>query len=333
MLAKNTQSALERSLTSGVFIDAKFYLFSRRTRDRSLASPRPVYAHSTNLIHTSSYFKSLLCGGFVEDRRKEAFDSNDSLRRTLSPDEYGYDSDSDVDQDDDETTPSPDHDTTTGGQPDPSDERSEAPRPAVEVPSSSGEGEASASAVTVSPNEKFTFSAPILNPRSDTHAFTLNGGIPVRYNVVIDDIAFRTFKALVYYSYTGEITFSPLRSIRKAPGSTTKPLSCSPKSIYRVADKYDIPSLKSLALSNIRSQLSPAIAIKELFSLFTSRYPEIIDMEAAYVRDHRNDVKCLSDLPAWTDRIARGELPHASASLVALISKLAGSSTFGSGKW
>lgn len=46
-------------------------------------------------------------------------------------------------------------------------------------------------------------------------------------------------------------------------------------------------------------------------------------MEATYVRDHCKDAGCLAELHVWINQIVRGEMPHASASLVALVRKLA----------
>ena len=55
-----------------------------------------------------------------------------------------------------------------------------------------------------------------------------------------------------------------------------------------------------------------------------ARYPDIIDLEADYIRDHSQDPTCFSELPMWMDMAVQGDLPHASAALVALVRKLAG---------
>ncbi len=59
ILKKRTQSALEHSITAGIFIDTRFYLFSRRTRDGARVScPLPVYANSQVLVEATEYFKT-----------------------------------------------------------------------------------------------------------------------------------------------------------------------------------------------------------------------------------------------------------------------------------
>ena len=79
--------------------------------------------------------------------------------------------------------------------------------------------------------------------------------------VVLPDIAHRTYvdghdnhqvpllrrhslQALVFYLYTDEVTFAPLRSQNKDRSNETGPAYgaplCSPKSMYRVADKVSL---------------------------------------------------------------------------------------------
>ncbi len=99
-----------------------------------------------------------------------------------------------------------------------------------------------------------------------------------------------SFRALIIYAYLGEVEFAPLKSENKAHSSQVdpyKPPLCSPKSMYRLAEKvngssnpkrplrltklqYDIPDLKEEALKDIQSKLSPHNILEELFSTFTS---------------------------------------------------------------
>lgn len=58
MLEKQTKAVLAHSLTSGVFIDTRFYLFSRRTRKGTLDTRLPIYAHSSSLTKAADYFNS-----------------------------------------------------------------------------------------------------------------------------------------------------------------------------------------------------------------------------------------------------------------------------------
>jgi hypothetical protein len=51
--------ALSDSITSGTFVDAKFYVFSRREASGSVGSPRALYCNS-RVLNTVPYFSS--CG-------------------------------------------------------------------------------------------------------------------------------------------------------------------------------------------------------------------------------------------------------------------------------
>jgi len=85
------------------------------------------------------------------------------------------------------------------------------------------------------------------------------------------------------YLYTNVIEFAPFgsnenrrsRSAEIVTLSDDKVPRPSPKSIYRLADKYDVPVLKALALNHIRSELGKCDIVEESFSRFTSRYGEI----------------------------------------------------------
>ncbi|KAH9938917.1 hypothetical protein B0H21DRAFT_757506 [Amylocystis lapponica] len=141
--------------------------------------------------------------------------------------------------------------------------------------------------------------------------------------VPVNDMAHKTWMALVFYLYTGEVVFALLKSQRQAKlMGLFGPPPCSPKSMYRLADKYGLSELKELAKEDIRSKLTPQNILEELFSDFASRYKEIYELEIDYFCE-----KCLRDtvsaLPRWTGILARGELPHSGDMLATLIKKLA----------
>lgn len=102
----------------------------------------------------------------------------------------------------------------------------------------------------------------------------------------VRDVAYKTWLALASYFYTGSVAFSRLRSTAAGkkretivPPMPHDPPLCSPKSMYRLADKYGLHDLKKLSLENIRSQLTADNIVPELFSRFTSRYAEVRDLE------------------------------------------------------
>ncbi|KAJ7062244.1 hypothetical protein C8F01DRAFT_1136995 [Mycena amicta] len=91
--------------------------------------------------------------------------------------------------------------------------------------------------------------------------------------IVLKGTAFKTWKALLYYLYTGRVRFMALRSesepASEEPNGPTEP-QCSPKSMYRLADKLGLADLQGLAFQSISSRLSENNIIQEVFSSFTS---------------------------------------------------------------
>ncbi|KAH9943870.1 hypothetical protein B0H21DRAFT_660394, partial [Amylocystis lapponica] len=106
------------------------------------------------------------------------------------------------------------------------------------------------------------------------------------------------WEALLFYLYTGNITFAPLKSEgdnvrqsfinRRRSKEPNRPAPCSCKSIYRTADEvcgHHLPlrlinnfmeqmgldALKHLALDHLKSRLSAKNILTEIFSTFTSQ--------------------------------------------------------------
>ena len=56
---KRTHAALEQSLVTGIFVDTRFVLCSRRAQDGTkMLLPLPLYAHSQILMDATDYFES-----------------------------------------------------------------------------------------------------------------------------------------------------------------------------------------------------------------------------------------------------------------------------------
>ncbi|CDO69305.1 hypothetical protein BN946_scf184976.g24 [Trametes cinnabarina] len=146
--------------------------------------------------------------------------------------------------------------------------------------------------------------------------------------VFIEDFAYRTWAAFLFYAYFDKLSFAPLRSCeRAAQHSAPKPYDaplCSPKSMYRLAEKYDIPSLKNEAFYAIQSQLMAQNILVELFSPFTLTYPEIQGCEVEYLVEHISDEGMLKSVEKWLSLLEQGKLPSGSAAAVSsIVSKLA----------
>ncbi|KAK0439710.1 uncharacterized protein EV420DRAFT_1733488 [Desarmillaria tabescens] len=128
--------------------------------------------------------------------------------------------------------------------------------------------------------------------------------------VLVNDVAFRTFRALMVYMYTKEVAFIPLKS--SGGRSYNVGDACSPKSMYRLAVKANHEGLKKHAFDNLRSQLGPANIITEIYSKFTRDHPEIFDMELTVLLDHFTNSTVRGEWEKMIDLVASGRLPHGS---------------------
>ncbi|KAI0826417.1 hypothetical protein BC629DRAFT_78835 [Irpex lacteus] len=231
------QVALKHSLSAGFFIDTKIYAFSRRRLDGTVDKPRPIYANSALLRANSFYFDSLFDTGFVESRPTSLRGPFPEGRQNFTS-EYDYDSDSDLE---DEDTGHSDH----------------------------GFGDARpSSSESLAIDEVFQHQSSIAVANQAT-------GEQSGRVIVIPDIAFSTLKAAIFYLCTGELNFAALRSSSLARPDTTVESAwqappCSPKSMYRLADKLSLMDLKDTAMANFVSQLTTTTIVQELRSSFTS---------------------------------------------------------------
>ncbi|KAI0779796.1 hypothetical protein C8Q74DRAFT_716295 [Fomes fomentarius] len=152
-----------------------------------------------------------------------------------------------------------------------------------------------------------------------------------RRTILSSDTAFKTWRSLIFYAYTGRIAFTPLRSqgfVYHDDGIDAAQLPiCSPKSMYRLAAKYGNQELKMQAGFDIQSKLSTQNVLDELFGKFTSRYPEIRDMELNFLLTHMQNPDITIRLPQWIDSFAHGELRHCADTFGMLIHKLACAAT------
>ncbi|KAF9778364.1 hypothetical protein BJ322DRAFT_495081 [Thelephora terrestris] len=279
---------LNDSISSGKFVDTKIILFSRRNSSGTVCKPRALYANSS-VLRTVPYFNDLLFGKFGEAESKSF---SEPLEDTESADDYGYCSDSDLEEDEDGSTSS----KVAQGQ----------------TTLARGNG-----------SDPFNF-PPIENKPPPTCGEYQEH--PEKGKVIkIQDMAFITFQAFVLYLYTNSIEFAPYGTednrkprsaeiISVSENSIPRP---SPKSIYRLADKYDVPALKKLASESIRDNLKHCDIVGEIFSKFTSRYDEVRAMQInhlASVRfggDGAVKKKLCDEIDEKVDAYVAGDLKHA----------------------
>ena len=98
--------------------------------------------------------------------------------------------------------------------------------------------------------------------------------------------AYKTYRALLNYLYTSQISFAPLSSTFISPSARRSALTlsrafdpspstpCSPKSLYILSHFLSIPNISDLALDAYISSLTLDNALLELLSTFSETYEE-----------------------------------------------------------
>ncbi|KIY61995.1 hypothetical protein CYLTODRAFT_197699 [Cylindrobasidium torrendii FP15055 ss-10] len=116
----------------------------------------------------------------------------------------------------------------------------------------------------------------IVVPRPEDVEAVMRSQKVLRYGriKVLSNGAYRTWRAIIHYIYTGTLQFAPLRSTKR---SRPSPQACSPKSVYRVADEYGIDTLKQLAFKEIVGNITTKNVFEEVFSYFAHMYPAVHD--------------------------------------------------------
>ncbi|RPD63870.1 hypothetical protein L227DRAFT_572310 [Lentinus tigrinus ALCF2SS1-6] len=302
-----SQLAMLTSITSGTFEDVKFYTFSRRTRAGTIDSPLPLYGNSALIRKASSHFNFVFAQGFAECGIVDLDAAYPQNRpSSIDMDDYSYASDSDLDDE-----PEDSHVKLATSFAELSLE--------VPVGPSGGRHEE-----PITEGDSST-----ANGKSENQSVSGTGVVrPARPGrvVFLDDVAYRTWKAFIFYAYFDQIAFAPLKSQEQLAPERAAPFDpppCSPKSMYRLAEKYGIEALKAKAAEDIKKKLSTENILTELFSSFTLTHQEIEKMELEFLHKHIGDANLLSRLPKWFQYLANGELPDGAANVFAtLVNKL-----------
>ncbi|KAL8278977.1 hypothetical protein RQP46_008646 [Phenoliferia psychrophenolica] len=113
----------------------------------------------------------------------------------------------------------------------------------------------------------------------------------LHHTIRIEETAYITYHAVLFWIMTNVIDFAPLRStlaadaerdpISSDPMDPSLPIPASPKSIYRLAHLLEIPELQSLALQSIKAQITVENVLDELFCETSGLYDEVLDMLVA----------------------------------------------------
>ncbi|KAL1748635.1 hypothetical protein HDZ31DRAFT_29180 [Schizophyllum fasciatum] len=116
----------------------------------------------------------------------------------------------------------------------------------------------------------------------------------------IKDHAYTTWRALIFYLYTEKISFKKLTSSagKEVTSGDADPyaLACSPKSMYRIANKANLDDLRSLCLKAIMADITVHNVAVEVFSRFSSKYPDVLEAQTDFLVKHMRDPKCTKDV-------------------------------------
>lgn len=282
------QFALTDSLLSGSFIDVRLCACSRRLPSGRVDRPGVLYANSEVLKAASPYLRGLLAGGFAE-----SVGALDGEIHETNPIAYDYESDSDLEDD--------------GGE----DEGEASNTQAQSWPKKIVESTGSTTGATTTPT---------------IQAMGTAGG-DIR-TVMIKDSAYTTWQNLLFYLYTGQVHYAPLKSqgVELRRSETRKyrvihprrPPPYSPKSMYRLANILGLDGLKLSAAYAIKEKLSAKNVLDELCSTFSSRYSDIKDEQVRYFESHCRNSEMVPQLRSKLELLSSGTLSHSVPALVDL---------------
>ncbi|GAA5957322.1 hypothetical protein JCM3765_000422 [Sporobolomyces pararoseus] len=157
-----------------------------------------------------------------------------------------------------------------------------------------------------------------------------------RSEVIVADASYSTFRALLYYLYTNQVSFTPLAStfyaakdrasdlniafpyatrksfiVAHSPHDTSKGSigPASAKALYRLADKMGLSDLKQLAFEHIVSSLTPQNVVYEASGSFSMRFEEVKRVEVNFLLQHWNEVKSSGSMAKVFGFLRTGRFP------------------------
>ncbi|KIK98657.1 hypothetical protein PAXRUDRAFT_133736 [Paxillus rubicundulus Ve08.2h10] len=318
---------LDRSLGDGISFDVKFLTNSKRLSSGSIYKPLPTYANSAVLEEVCPKLDTLFPGGLV------CITEDDLPLPILADYDDGYDSDVDDDEgvieDARSMVSAQANEVERSAQP----QDTASPAPPVtktdpgDIPDAEFDG-----LCLISSNRADTVLSPSPSADSIADSDFIESALSTRTShheagvqlIHVKCAAHRTWRAFVYYCYTGKVAFYPLRSQmprNKFPEVAGAPPSCSPKSMYRLADKAN---LKNRAFNAVKARLSKVNIVDEVLCYFTSRHPDIQKMELDILVENRKEPEVRRALETNIAQLAAGQSPHSAAAFAALFQLLSG---------
>ncbi|EGN92309.1 hypothetical protein SERLA73DRAFT_79722 [Serpula lacrymans var. lacrymans S7.3] len=332
---------LRISLLGEPLTNTQFHLFTTCSVSSHKANrPRVLFASDALLVESSDYFTKLLVEKEAVDAVIE-FSGHCPYSGGLLLDEYGYASDSDLEDEEDVDSQPPvvSEPSKIEFQENKRSKQGEGPKtnsllsPPEEVDMCEWLFEEDSSLQltgNVEDNQReYTSSINTTPPSTVVPTASASDVSPPRLiqcrHLFVKDTAFRTWKTLLFYLYTDQISWSALKSqtgSKETRDTTVEdsdgPPPCSPKSMYRLATKIASEPLKKLAFDAISSRLSESNILEELSSDFTSKFPEVLKLQTDKLYEHIASRPVVNGLPEVAKRIAQGKLPHGAEIIVAL---------------
>ncbi|EGN92310.1 hypothetical protein SERLA73DRAFT_191353 [Serpula lacrymans var. lacrymans S7.3] len=327
---ERVDALLRKSLLGEELINTQFHLFTAHSvRSHKAIRPRALFANDV-LLEGSEYFTKLLVHKQDADGVVD-FSERNPYVEGLSLDDYDYASDSDLEDEDEE-----DLDRSAVSQPVKFEGKCYSKQTEWQTEK---DGNCQAMAKDDTDDEVGAIAGfgtwtprPVVVPTQ----LKVKNVCPPRYihsrHLFVKDTAFRTWQALLFYIYTDQILWSPLKSQAATDSKTIRdmaieanpngPPPCSPKSMYRLANKVGFKRLKKLAFSAISDSLSEHNIIQEIGSSLTSKYPEVLKMEIDVLYKHIASKPVSNQLPSLARRVAGGGVPHGAELIVKLHQKL-----------
>ncbi|KAJ7230240.1 hypothetical protein GGX14DRAFT_410201 [Mycena pura] len=288
--------ALAGTIRGQEITDVKFYAYTR-VGDGYVASPRPLFAKLSLLAGRSDALDTYLTA--ISESELVDLDCDNAPEEQFAG--YDYMSDSDLDDEEDERSALV-FDLNDVA-PSPLETEMSIPEPEPKMVSSASK----------SAEIQGTVMDPIL-PETPTLPDPAPPAFPappmtrrMGRVIIVKGFAFQTWNAFLYYLYTHQVAFRTLGS--KPASQSTEIPKCSAKSMYKLAEYFDLDDLKNLALNSLRTQLSAGNIVRETFSTFSSMFAEIQDIEVAFLLQRIPEVAIA--LGTMLRSVCDGEKPKA----------------------
>ncbi|KAG8849080.1 hypothetical protein FRB91_010269 [Serendipita sp. 411] len=141
---------------------------------------------------------------------------------------------------------------------------------------------------------------------------------PPKLRVVVRDAAYATYRAVLYYVGEGMVLVTTASSGATTRGQWIKaweienpgrPLPCSAKAVFRLADKLDLAELKERAREHIVKSLTVTNIPHEVFSSFSATFEDIRRVQIDYFLANWGEIRGSEAMSGVWQQIRNGRHP------------------------